>query len=158
MAENIFNNQDNITYKEVKIGEYYLLKDILNEQQLYHYNLNGPYSERFLEINENNFEEYMKRKYKSIVYVASARTKIIGFTSAYLNHHNEGFIEDLFVTEKYRNKKVGSTLFSKVLEWLKDNVAKSMDVHVSVGNEKVIKFYEHNGFKMTGYTMKMETE
>ena len=48
MAENIFNNQDNITYKEVKIGEYYLLKDILNEQQLYHYNLNGPYSERFL--------------------------------------------------------------------------------------------------------------
>lgn len=32
MAENIFNNQDNITYKEVKIGEYYLLKDILNEQ------------------------------------------------------------------------------------------------------------------------------
>ena len=66
----------------------------------------------------------------------------------------EGFIEDLFVTEKYRNKKVGSSLFSKVLEWLKDNVAKSMDVHVSVGNEKVIKFYEHNGFKMTGYTMK----
>ena len=158
MAENIFNNQDNITYKEVKIGEYYLLKDILNEQQLYHYNLNGPYSERFLEINGNNFEEYMKRKYKSIVYVASARTKIIGFTSAYLNHHNEGFIEDLFVTEKYRNKKVGSTLFIKVLEWLKDNGAKSMDVHVSVGNEKVMKFYENNGFKMTGYTMKMETE
>ena len=105
MAENIFNNQDNITYKEVKIGEYYLLKDILNEQQLYHYNLNGPYSERFLEINENNFEEYMKRKYKSIVHVASVGTNIIGFTSAYLNHHNEGFIEDLFVTEKYRNKK-----------------------------------------------------
>ena len=46
----------------------------------------------------NNFEEYMKRKYKSIVYVAS------------------------------------------------------------VGNEKVMKFYENNGFKMTGYTMKMETE
>ena len=76
MVENIFNNQDNITYKEVKIGEYYLLKDILNEQQLYHYNLNGPYSERFLEINENNFEEYMKRKYKSIVYIALIKTKL----------------------------------------------------------------------------------
>ena len=33
-----------------------------------------------------------------------------------------------------------------------------MDVHVSVGNENVMKFYENNGFKMTGYTMKMETE
>ena len=98
----------------------------------------------------------MKRKHKSIVYVASVGTNIIGFTSAYLNHHNEGFIEDLFVTEKYRSKKVGSTLFSNVLEWLKNNGAKSMDVHVSLGNEKVIKFYENNGFKMTGYTMKMK--
>ena len=158
MAGDVFDDQDNFTYKEVKIGEYYLLKDILNEQQLYHYNLNGPYSERFLEINENNFEEYMKRKHKSIVYVASVGTNIIGFTSAYLNHHNEGFIEDLFVTEEYRNRKVGSTLFTKVLEWLKDNGAKSMDVHVSIGNEKVMKFYENNGFKMTGYTMKMEIE
>lgn len=154
MAENIFNNQDNITYKEVKIGEYYLLKDILNEQQLYHYNLNGPYSERFLEINENYYEEYMKRKYKSIVYVALVKTSIIGFSSAYIDFHNEGFVVDLFVKEEYRNKKVGSSLFSKVLKWLKDNGAKSMDVHVSVGNEKVMKFYENNGFKMTGYTMK----
>lgn len=157
MVKDSFNAQNDITYGEVKIGEYYLLKDILNEQQLYHYNLNGPYSERFLEINENNFEEYMKRKYKSIVYVALVGTNIIGFTSAYLNHHNEGFIEDLFVTEEYRSKKVGNTLFNKVLEWLKNNGAKSIDVHVSVGNEKVMKFYEHNDFKMTGYTMKMET-
>ncbi len=67
-------------------------------EENYHYNLKGPYSERFLEINEDNFEEYMKRKYKSIVYV------------------------------------------------------------VSGGNEKVMKFYENNGFKMTGYTMKMQTE
>ena len=154
MAENIFNNQDNITYKEVKIGEYYLLKDILNEQQLYHYNLNGPYSERFLEINENNFEEYMKRKYKSIVYIALIKTNIIGFTSAYINHHNEGFIEDLFVTEKYRNKKVGSSLFSNVLGWLKVIRANSLDVHVSVGIDYVMKFYANNVFKMTGYTMK----
>lgn len=28
----------------------------------------------------------------------------------------------------------------------------------SVGNKKVMKFYENHGFKMTGYTIKMETE
>lgn len=28
-----------------------------------------------------------------------------------------------------------------------------MEVHVSVGNEGAMKFYEKNGFKETGYTM-----
>ena len=28
----------------------------------------------------------------------------------------------------------------------------------SVGNKKVMKFYENHGFKRTGYTIKMETE
>ena len=28
----------------------------------------------------------------------------------------------------------------------------------SVGNKKVMKFYENHGFKMTGHTIKMETE
>lgn len=92
----------NISIEEIRIGDYKKLKDILSKQQLYHYNLNGPYKERFLRINEKNFEEFMRKKKKSITYVAIKQGKIIGFTSAYINNHNEGFIEDLFIVEDYR--------------------------------------------------------
>lgn len=142
-----------IVIKEIKIGEYKKLKDIVYEQQLYHYNLNGPYKERFLKINETNFEEFMKKKKMSVTYVAMIENKIIGFTSAYINNHNEGFVEDLFILEEYRAKKIGTKLFTKLLNWLDENNAETVDVHVSIGNENAMKFYEKNGFKATGYTM-----
>lgn len=78
---------------------------------------------------------------------------IIGFSSANINNHNEGFVEDLFVSDKYRNKEVGTKLFQALLKWLEQNNSKTVDVHVSVGNENAMKFYEKNGFKTTGYTM-----
>ena len=143
----------NISIEEIKIGDYKKLKDILSNEQLYHYNLNGPYKERFLRINERNFEEFMRKKKKSITYVAIKQGKIIGFTSAYINNHNEGFIEDLFIVEDYRGKSIGTKLFKKLLQWLQENGADTMEVHVSVGNEGAMKFYEKNGFKETGYTM-----
>ena len=101
----------NISIEEIKIGDYKKLKDILSKQQLYHYNLNGPYKERFLRINERNFEEFMRKKKKSITYVAIKQGKIIGFTSAYINNHKEGFIEDLFIVVDERGKSFGTKLF-----------------------------------------------
>lgn len=145
---------DEIKIEEVELEDYAKLKDIINQQQLYHYHLNGPYKERFLRINEFNFKEFMQKKKYSITYVAVRKNEIIGFTSAYINNHKEGFVEDLFVSEKYRNKSIGTELFQKLLKWLQENNADTIDVHVSIGNEDVIKFYEKNGFRMTGYTMK----
>lgn len=145
---------DEIKIEEIKLGDYARLKDIINQQQLYHYNLNGPYKERFLSINEVNFQEFMKKKKYSITYVAVIKNEIIGFTSAYINNHKEGFVEDLFIAEGYRNKSIGTGLFQKLLKWLQENNADTVDVHVSVGNEEAIKFYERNGFRTTGYTMK----
>lgn len=144
---------EQINIKEIKIGEYKQLKDVINKQQLYHYNLNGPYKERFLRINEVNFEEFMKKKKKSITYVAIIQDTIIGFTSAYINNHNEGFVEDLFISEEYRGKTIGTKLFTELLNWLQENKAETVDVHVSIGNENAMKFYEKRGFKATGYTM-----
>lgn len=145
---------EEINIEEIKIGEYKKLKNIVNKQQLYHYNLNGPYKERFLKINEVNFEEFMKKKNKSVTYAAVRKDTIIGFTSAYINNHNEGFVEDLFILEAYRGKAIGTELFKKLLNWLQENDAGTVDVHVSIGNEEVMKFYEKNGFRTTGYTMK----
>ncbi len=144
---------EEIEIEEIKIEEYNKLKDIISKQQLYHYNLNGPYKERFLRINEINFQEFMKKKSKSMTYVAVKQNTIIGFSSAYINNHNEGFVEDLFIVEKYRNKSIGTKLFKKLLDWLQENEAETINVHVSIGNENAMKFYEKNGFKATGYTM-----
>ena len=146
------NNEINIV--EIKLENYKMLKDILEQQQLFHYNLNGPYKERFLEINEQNFQEYMSRKYKSITLAGVVEDKIIGFTSAYINKHNEGFIEDLFVNYEFRNKLIGTKLLNNILTWLEENNAKTIDIHVSTGNEKVLDFYNKFGFKVTGYTMR----
>lgn len=145
-----------VNIKEIKLEEYHMLKDILREQQLFHYNLNGPYKERFLEINEKNFQEYMSRKHKSITLAAFIEDRIIGFTSANISKYDEGFIEDLFVIDQFRNNSIGTTLINKLLNWLKENDAQTIDVHVSKGNEEVLNFYNKFGFKLTGYTMKTE--
>lgn len=145
---------DKVSIEEIKIEEYEKLKDIISQQQVYHYNLNGPYKERFLRINEINFQEFMMKKRKAITYVAIIEGKIIGFSSGYINNHNEGFVEDLFIAEAYRKETIGTKLFQNLLNWLKANNAETVDVHVSIGNENVMKFYEKNGFRPTGYTMK----
>lgn len=151
-------NESEIEIEEIKIEDYGRLKDIIREQQLYHYQLNGPYKERFLRINEKNFQEYMMRKAKSITYVAVIEDTIIGFSSAYINHHNESLVEDLFISESYRNKSIGTKLFQKLLMWLENNHVETIDIHVSIGNESVIQFYEKNDFKMTGYSLKKVNE
>lgn len=144
---------DKIIIEEVKISEYGRLKDIINKQQLYHYNLNGPYKERFLKINEINFQQYMSKKNKFITYAAIQGNRIIGFASANINNHNEGYVEDLFIEEQYRNNSIGKILFKTLLDWLKENFAETVEVHISSGNESVIEFYEKYGFRKTGYTM-----
>lgn len=147
-------NKEELKIEELHIEEYDRLKDILAQQQLYHYNLKGPYSERFLRINERKFKEYMGKKKKYATYIAIIENEIIGFTSAYINNYNEGFIEDLFVSEKFRKNQIGTRLFEKILKWLENNNVERINIEeVSIGNENVLKFYEKFGFKMTGYTM-----
>lgn len=62
-------------------------------------------------------------------------------------------MEDLFISEEYRGKTIGTKLFTELLNWLQENKAETVDVHVSIGNENAMKFYEKRGFKATGYTM-----
>lgn len=147
---------DTIKIRELNIEEYGCLQDILYQQQLYHFQLKGPYSKRFLKINEVNFANFMRRKKNAVTYVAMVGNTIVGFSSAYVNHHKEGVIEDLFVLEAYRNKTIGTTLFKKILKWLEENQVLTIDIHVSIGNENVISYYEKKGFKVTGYTMMKE--
>lgn len=139
--------------KLLNINEYEKLTDIINEQQQFHYNLNGPYSERFLRINATNFKEYMERKNIPLTYVAYESDTIIGFTSAYINSHNEAFIEDLFVNESYRCKNIGTELFTKLLDAINEYKCERIDLEVSIGNEKVLEFYKKFGFDITGYSL-----
>ncbi|MCI8383777.1 MAG: GNAT family N-acetyltransferase [Clostridia bacterium] len=144
---------EDITIRELPIEKYHELENILEQQQLYHYHLNGPYSDRFLEINAEKFKCYMEKKPAFITYIAEVNYQIIGFTSANINHHKEAFIEDLFVTENFRKQQIGHKLFRSVLTWLEKQNVKSIELHVSTGNEKVIPFYENFGFKLTGYSL-----
>lgn len=62
--------KNEIRIEEIRLEDYSKLKDIIRQQQLYHYDLNGPYKERFLKINEVNFQEYMMKK-KVFNYICS---------------------------------------------------------------------------------------
>ena len=71
-------------------------------------------------------------------------SKVIGFiiyTSLYENVE----IVDLFVSEKYRNKRIGSMLLNEVL---RRNKKKNISLEVNVNNENAIKLYKNNKFEI----------
>lgn len=145
--------EEEIIIKQIPVNEYYKLEEIFYEQQLYHSKLDGPYPDRFLEIDIEKYIKYMKSKQLTCVFVAIINDKIIGFVSASVNNYNIGYIEDIFVKEEYRNMKIGSKLFCKILKWFDENEIRKIELHVSTGNESVLEFYAKFGFKKTGYTL-----
>ncbi len=143
---------EKIIIKELAVPEYDKIKKILGLQQRFHYDLNGPFAADFLKVGVEEFKDYMFERPKCITYVALDGGEIVGFSAANMEG-DEGFIKDLFVCEKYRGEQLGKKLFDYVLKWLESNGCKKVNVHVSIGNEKVIHFYEKFGFKNTGYTL-----
>ncbi|HPP78848.1 GNAT family N-acetyltransferase, partial [Methanospirillum sp.] len=64
-----------------------------------------------------------------------------------------GEIESIFVCEKARHRGIGTTLMVHALTWIKEQGSRDIRVHVTVGNEDVIPFYQKFGLHPRQYIL-----
>ena len=68
-------------------------------------------------------------------------------------YYKKGYISNLFVMKKYRQKGIGKKLVQKAEEWLRKNGAHHATLEIHVDNKSALNFYHGLGFK--DYTMKL---
>lgn len=95
-------------------------------------------------------EEMERNKDFFNCFVAVAdQEKIIGFTSFYFTFFSWSgkglFLDDLYVTQQYRNQKIGTQLLNRVIELAKGEQCKKLRWQVSNWNKNAIDFYKKMG-------------
>ena len=81
--------------------------------------------------------------------VAEYNGTIIGFASFFFGYYSWSgkglYLDDLYVTEKYRKANIGTKLLNSVIDVAKENDCKSVRWLVSRWNENAISFYKKTG-------------
>lgn len=62
----------------------------------------------------------------------------------------EGYITNIAVKEKFRNKGVGNALLTELINAVKDGGGEFISLEVRESNEKAVRLYEKNGFEKVG--------
>jgi ribosomal protein S18 acetylase RimI-like enzyme len=79
-------------------------------------------------------------------FVAEIDEQIVGFALYYFSYSTwKGralYLEDIYIKEDFRNRKIGNSLFDKVVEESKKANVKRMDWQVLNWNEPAILFYK----------------
>jgi ribosomal protein S18 acetylase RimI-like enzyme len=87
---------------------------------------------------------------KTIVLVAEIDKEVVGFCWANFvkfGLSKFGYIEDLFVDKKFRNKGIGTSLVKKAMKEMKKMKVNAVFVATGKKNKKSIKIYKSLGFK-----------
>lgn len=103
--------------------------------------------------------KYIKDE-KIISYVAEQNNKLIGFVGGEIKEHptkvldKEGIIAELFVSNKFRNLKIGKKLFEKLVKEFKDKGCKYLGIEVFSKNKRTIDIYHNLDFQDYSINMK----
>ena len=85
--------------------------------------------------------------------------EIVAFVGMTVSDEKRAYIENISVTEKYRNQGIGEKLMKDVEEWVRqEKEIKEFGTHTSTGNERAMNLYKRLGYKLTGYTYKIMPE
>ena len=88
---------------------------------------------------------------KSLLFLAEEKKKPVGFVwGTFINYgiSRYGYIDELFVNEKFRKRGIGTSLIKTILEEFKKLKAWSVFVSTSEENKWVRTFYNKFGFKL----------
>ena len=106
--------------------------------------------------------EYFKaelRKKNSSVFIAEDKKPVGIIIATYFKplriskFARKGYVSNLFIQKKYRNKGLGKKLLTASLKWLKQNKVKYISLEIHLKNKNALKFYRKLGFK--DYTLKL---
>jgi ribosomal protein S18 acetylase RimI-like enzyme len=117
-------------------------------------------------INENEKESWLEEVKKSFedenanILVVEIDRKIIGYSLAYayflehLKSKKAGYIEEFFLTEKFRGKGISTKLMNESIKWFKEKKVEFVSLRVFSKNKNVAGIYEKFGFEQFSIDMK----
>jgi ribosomal protein S18 acetylase RimI-like enzyme len=144
-----------IIYRKAKVSDLDEIIVLWKKERAFH----RKFFPWFCKMKKNS-ESIVRREYKKIIksnkdlfMVAEYNEKLVGFIITLIKNKpykvfiwkKEAEIEELFVDEKVRGKKVGKTLMEKAITFAKMKNAEILRLEVSAKNESAKKFYESLG-------------
>lgn len=86
------------------------------------------------------------------VFVAETDENIVGFAIViYQDWNNVAYLDYIQVKTKWIDKGVGRSLIEKCIDWARNRNARIIYTETGKDNERAIKFYQRQGFEITGY-------
>lgn len=77
----------------------------------------------------------------------------IGYCLCSAAPQSYGEIESIYIRKEARNRGIGTTLMNRAICWIKKRDVSDLKVHVTTGNEEVMKFYKKFGLYKRQYIL-----
>jgi ribosomal protein S18 acetylase RimI-like enzyme len=90
----------------------------------------------------------------AVGYLAMDAGQPVGLVVSHIDEHDraKAHANSMWVSPTHRRQGVGRMLIDAITAWSRDNGAHWLYLMVTSSNHAAIKFYEQNGFTMTGRT------
>ncbi len=146
-----------LNIEEIDVKDIHLIKELWNKLRIMHKEDSTYHKDHF---NNMTFERRIK-KFKTInpenikIDVLKNNKKLVGYCISTVQD-NIGELDSLYITEDFRQYKMGYKLVENSIAWLKSKPCDKIQVAVAQGHESVFGFYEKFGFypRITMLTLK----
>ncbi|MGY5860676.1 MAG: GNAT family N-acetyltransferase [Candidatus Thorarchaeota archaeon] len=148
-------------YRVATIDDLDSIVSLWRESTAYHEEIEDrfQYSSDAAKWTENYFSTQLPKD-SFILFIANTDDDVVGFIEAVVMekppihvHRKIGFIMSLFVRPQYRQKGVGSHLWSLTYDWLMKQKVTKFQLAVAAMNPNAIEFWKKLGFKELMFRM-----
>ncbi|QQR55007.1 GNAT family N-acetyltransferase [Candidatus Peregrinibacteria bacterium] len=136
----------------VPLSDVRQFKDLLFEQQAFHYQLDTEYfaDPAVFEIDAYLVEIDEKlQDGTAAAYGVFEAGELLGFSVVELEDDGSAYLLELMVLEKVRGKGYGKSLLKSAETWAAERQVGRFWTSAAVGNESALHFYERQGFRPT---------
>lgn len=124
---------------------------LMHQYDVYENNLDKRIEISSVKSYEKEISEFSKNK-STIFLVGEENGEIVGFINFAIDRRGKmkiGVLQDIFVKENFRRRKIGEKLVDYVLTKMKKEKCQFVKSAVRVKNKKAQKFWERQGFKIS---------
>jgi ribosomal protein S18 acetylase RimI-like enzyme len=120
-------------------------------------------SRRKISLNHSELIKKIKKEFNNLIripkrflFLAKENGQIIGFiigTKLKNAFQSQGYVDDIYISEKFRRKGIASKLINYFILKMKLEGIKKFRLGVDIKNKPAINLYKNLGFKITQYEM-----